>query len=49
MLAWINELTDMPDWQSKIYDPEFVSKWKSVKMLTAPDMIRSLADWVSCK
>ena len=46
MLAWINELTDIPDWQCKIFDTEFVFKWKSAKVLTGQDVTRSMADWV---
>ena len=26
MVAWMNELTHVPDWQCKIFDPEFVFK-----------------------
>ena len=46
MLAWINELTDIPDWQCKIFDPDFVFRWKSAKVLTGQDVTRSMADWV---
>lgn len=46
MLALINELTEIPDWQYKIYDPDFVFKWKSAKVLTGQDVTRSMADWV---
>lgn len=46
MLAWINELTDLPDWQNKIFDPEFTFEWKSAKVMTGYDVVRSMADWV---
>ena len=46
MLAWINELTDIPDWQRKIFDPDFVFRWKNAKLLTGQDVTRSMADWV---
>jgi len=46
MLAWINELTDLPDWQHKIFDPEFTFDWKSAKVMTGYDVVRSMADWV---
>lgn len=46
MLAWINELTDMPNWQHKIFDPEFTFEWKSSKVMTGYDVTRSMADWV---
>jgi len=46
MLAWINELTDLPCWQHKIFDSEFTFKWKSAKVMTACDVVRSMADWV---
>ena len=46
MLAWINELTDMPNWQCKIFNPQFVLEWKSAKVITGQDVTRSMADWV---
>lgn len=46
MLAWINELTDIPDWRCKIFDTGFVFKWKSAKVLTGQDVTRSMVDWV---
>ncbi|KAL6716551.1 hypothetical protein ACLMJK_006118 [Lecanora helva] len=45
MLAWINELTDMPDWQCKIFDPDIAFRWKSEKVLVGQDVTRSMADW----
>ncbi len=47
MLALINELTDMPDWHRKIYDPDMVFEWKSAKLLSGRDITRSMVDWVS--
>ncbi len=49
MLAWMNESTDTPDWQRKIFDPDFVFKWKSAKILTGQDVPRSMVDWVRSK
>ena len=46
MLAMINELTDMPDWDRKVFDSESIFKWKSAKLLTGDDVTRSMADWV---
>ncbi len=46
MLAMINELTDMPDWDREIFDTEFTFKWKSAKLLTGDNVTRSMADWV---
>ena len=46
MLAMINELTDMPDWDHKIFDPAFTFDWKSAKLLTGSDITRAMADWV---
>ena len=46
MIAWINSLTDMPDWDRKIFDPEFAFQWKSAKLLTGYDTTRSMTDWV---
>ena len=47
MLAWIEELTDIPDWQAKIFDPEYVFRWKSAKLITGHDVTRSMVDWVN--
>lgn len=45
MIAWMNSLTDMPDWDCKIFDPEFTFQWKSAKLLTGYDVTRSMTDW----
>ncbi|KAL8764660.1 MAG: hypothetical protein Q9194_006909, partial [Teloschistes cf. exilis] len=45
MIAWINALTDMPDWHRKIFDPDFTFEWKSAKDLTGYDVTRSMVDW----
>ncbi len=47
MLAWINELTDLPDWHRKVFNPDFMFEWKSAKILVGHDVTRSMADWVS--
>lgn len=46
-LAWINELTDLPHWHSKVFDPDFMFEWKSAKIMGGGDVTRSMADWVS--
>ena len=46
MLAMINELTDMPDWDREIFDPDFTFRWKSAKLLIGDNITRSMADWV---
>ena len=46
MLAMINELTDLPDWDHKMFDPVFTFEWKSAKLLTGSDITRAMADWV---
>ena len=45
ILALINELTDMPDWDCKIFNPEFTFDRKSAKLLTGLDVTRSMLDW----
>ncbi len=45
MLALINELTDMPDWDLKLFDPDFTFEWKSQKLLTGKDVTRSMLNW----
>lgn len=47
MLALINELTDMADWQRKVFDTDFTFKWKSALVMSGRDVTRSMADWVS--
>ena len=48
MIALINELTDMPEWSRKIFDPDMVFEWKSAKLFGGRDITRSMVDWVSC-
>ena len=45
MFALMNELTDMPDWQRQIFDPEFTFKWKSAKVMSGKDITKAMADW----
>ncbi len=45
MLAWINELTNLPQWQRKIFDNDFVFEWKSKKVLAEYDATRAMADY----
>ena len=47
MIALMNELTDMPDWERNIFDTRFAFTWKSAKVMTGGDVTRSMADWVS--
>ena len=44
MLALINELTDMPDWDRKVFENDFTFKWKSEKLMSGKDITRSIAD-----
>lgn len=46
MLMLINELTDMPDWDCKIFDTDFTFEWKNSKLMSGKDVTRSMADWV---
>ena len=45
MLALMNELTDAPEWQCKIFDAAITFKWKSAKIMSGRDITRSMADW----
>ncbi|KAL9026239.1 MAG: hypothetical protein Q9196_005064, partial [Gyalolechia fulgens] len=45
MIKWMNALTDLPDWERKIFDPDFTFEWKSAKLLTDPDVTRSMVEW----
>ncbi|KAI4130905.1 MAG: hypothetical protein LQ338_001502 [Usnochroma carphineum] len=45
MIAWMNALTDLPDWHRNIFDPDFTFEWKSAKLLTGYDVTRSMVDW----
>ena len=46
ILSLINELTDMRDWDRKIFDPDFTFEWKSAKTMSGQDVTRSMVDWV---
>ncbi|KAL8917003.1 MAG: hypothetical protein Q9208_008221 [Pyrenodesmia sp. 3 TL-2023] len=45
MIKWMNDLTDLPDWEHKIYDPNFAFEWKSARLLAGGDVTRSMVDW----
>ena len=45
MLAWINELSDAPEWDRKTFDPDFIFQWRSEKI--GAGGTRSMVDWVS--
>ncbi|KAL8904481.1 MAG: hypothetical protein Q9207_003245 [Kuettlingeria erythrocarpa] len=45
MTKWMNALTDLPDWERKIFDPDFIFEWKSAKLLTGHDVTRSMVEW----
>ena len=47
MIKHINELTDMPNWQRQIFDNDFTFNWKNALVMSARDVTRSMADWVS--
>ncbi|KAI4146089.1 MAG: hypothetical protein LQ341_002178 [Variospora aurantia] len=42
MIAWMNDLTDIPDWYRMIFDVDFTFEWKSAKLLTGYDVTRSM-------
>ena len=44
MIALVHELTDIPDWERKVFDPNFVFEWKSAKVMSGSDITRSMAD-----
>ena len=46
MIALMNELTDMPEWEQKIFDAQFTFTWKSSKVMSGRDVTRAMADWV---
>ena len=45
MLALMNELTDTPEWQQIVFDPEYTFKWKNAEIMSGKDITRSMADW----
>ena len=45
LLALMNELTDAPEWQRTIFDSAFTFKWKSAKLMSERDIIKSMTDW----
>lgn len=45
MLALMNELTDLHEWQRAIFDPVFTFEWKSAKIMSGRDITRPMADW----
>ncbi|KAI4094909.1 MAG: hypothetical protein LQ344_001954 [Seirophora lacunosa] len=45
MIVCMNDLTDLPHWHRKIFDPGFTFEWKSARLLTAYDVTPSMLDW----
>lgn len=46
MLALINELTDLPGWQHKVFDSDFTFRWKCKNVTSDSDITQSMVDWV---
>lgn len=47
MIALMNELTDIPNWERKIFDSDFTFKWKNAQLMSGKDVTRPMADWVT--
>ncbi|KAF8816713.1 hypothetical protein BYT27DRAFT_7229884 [Phlegmacium glaucopus] len=45
MLQLMNEATDKIDWNIKLQNPEFSSKWKEEALSSGPDITPKMADW----
>lgn len=45
MMAVMNELTDKPDWERKVFDEEIAAKWKS-EALEKNNFTEAMFDWV---
>lgn len=45
MLARINELTDLPQLQKRVFDDELIVEWKDRKILTESNATRAMADY----
>ena len=46
MLALMNELTDVPEWDRKIFNTDFTFTWKSAKVMAGRDVTKPMANWV---
>ncbi len=55
MLFFMNDITDKPDWQRKVHDPNIVAKWRDeinqldwdAKVIDHGDMSANMFDYVS--
>lgn len=47
MIAMMNELTDTCNWEYKIFETDFVSKWKSAQLGNGGDVTKSMVEWVN--
>ena len=45
MLSLMNEITDLSDWDSKVYEADFVEDWKK-EMLERENVTQQMVDWV---
>ena len=46
MLRLIGNLTDLPDWQHRVFDPEWTSSWAATRMRIEEDITASMVAWV---
>lgn len=46
MLAWMNQLTDVADWDRKIFEKDFVDDWKSRTLSKHTDATHGMVEWV---
>ena len=46
MMRLIGQLTDLPGWQRRIFDPEWTSGWASTAMRIEEDFTADMAAWV---
>ena len=47
MIGLMNEFTDLPFWERKIFEADFTFEWKSAQLLAGKDVTRPMADWVN--
>ena len=47
MMELIGQLTDLPDWQHRVYDPGWTSRWAAAMMRVERDVTADMAAWVS--
>ena len=47
MIDFMNQITDLVEWDKKVFDQETVARWRAEALDSGEDMSGKMLDWVS--